>query len=368
MKVSLVLVHYHTPELARRAVESVHEDLARPDSVGLEVEIVLVDNGSDAAGREVLAALPVDLVEPGENLGYARGANLGAERTAGEVLVLANPDLVLLPGCLPALVRAVSNGAAAAGPRLYWDAGRRFLLPPAERRDRVSELAARLALRGAGWSRWARHRWRRHARRHWWTARPVESYQLSGALLAVRRDAWERVGPFDPGYHLYFEETDWLTRLEREDLRAVYEPRAEVVHRHNRSAVGEPRAPEWFAESELRYVRRWYGPLFRAILKLVQPHRERCPYPPRMAGPGRPHLDLADLRSQGALWVEVSPRSCGYPAAAERLPAGAPEWALPEEIWADLGAGRWRATVVDELGRELLTAAFDGPEAAGEPG
>jgi len=373
MKVSVIFVHYRTPELAARAVRSVRAEAAAVAGLAAALEILLVDNGSDAAGRELLAALPARLLEPGENLGFAGGVNLGAAQAAGEVLLLANPDLELLPGCLPALLAALDAGAAAAGPRFYWDRERRFLLPPGERRDRVSELAARLARRGPEWARRARRRWRRHARRHWRAETALTSRHLSGALLAVSRAAWQRVGPFDDGYRLYFEETDWLLRLQRAGLRAVHEPRAEAVHHYNRSAGGEPRAAQWYAESARRFAARWYGTAFRRLAdaverrgvvvqsgEVVQSGGE-TPFPPPLAGtPAPPTLELPAARRP--LWIELSPSPVGLPAAAERLPVGVTRWSLPEALWERMDAGRWSLRVVDDRGRELAAASFERPE------
>ena len=47
MRLAVILVHYHTPELAAAAVEALRADLT---GTGIEVEWRLVDNGSDEAG------------------------------------------------------------------------------------------------------------------------------------------------------------------------------------------------------------------------------------------------------------------------------------------------------------------------------
>ena len=365
MKLSVVLVHYRTPELAAAAVESVRRELARPTAAGLAVEILVVDNGSDAAGRARLADLPVELVEPGENLGFAGGVNLGVERAGGDAFVLANPDVELLPGCLPRLAAALAGGAAAAGPRLVWDRGGRLLLPPTERRGRASELLARLADRGPRWAAFARRRWRRHARRHWRATEAIPSLHLSGALLAVARPAWERVGPFDEGYRLYFEETDWLLRLHRAGLAAVYEPRAVAAHAFARSAAREPRAEEWFEASRRRFAARWYGERFERIAGRIGGAPGGAGLPLPLARPGRPALDLGELLARprrGPLWVEVSPLARGFPAAAERLEGGSGRWELPVPIWEGMTPGTWRLTLADERGRELAAASFVRPE------
>jgi GT2 family glycosyltransferase len=323
MRLALILVHYHTPELAAEAVEALQADLA-----GIETEWLLVDNGSDAEGRAFLESLPVQRIDPGTNLGYAGGVNLGAARSTADALVLMNPDVLVLPGCIPALLDRLKFGAAVAGPAFYWDRGRRMLLPPAEERGRKEELLR------------SRRRWRRHARRHWEARAPLASWSLSGSLLAIRRDAWERVGPFDEGFRLFFEETDWLLRAKRLGLRSEYVPGAEAVHLYNRSAAKEPRSQQWFEESAHRFRRLHYGAGFTWLLERL----------PERAAP-----ELAVLKEvpvDAGYWVEVSPSPAGFPAAAERISASG-LWRLPEEIAGRL-EGSWIVQVTDRDGRELL--------------
>lgn len=328
MRLAVILVHYHTPELAAAAVEALRADLA---GTGIEVEWRLVDNGSDEAGRALLAALPVERIDPGTNLGYAGGVNLGAERSTAEVMVLMNPDVIVQPGCVPALLDALAAGADVAGPRFWWDRGRRLLQPPSEVRARREELARVLAGKSPTWAERARRRWRRHARRHWEAREPLASFSLSGSLLALRRPAWEAVGPFDAGYRLYFEETDWLLRAERRGLAGRYVPAAGAVHLYSQSADREPRAAGWFEESARRFRRRWYGPRFTGLLEGLDRRLPRRVAVASGIPPGG--LRLPQEPSAYPLWVEVSPDPLGFPAAAERLatPPDGP-WDLPAEI------------------------------------
>jgi GT2 family glycosyltransferase len=323
MRLALILVHYHTPELAAEAVAALQADLA-----GIEAEWLLVDNGSDAEGRALLESLPVQRIDPGTNLGYAGGVNLGAARSTADALVLMNPDVLVLPGCIPALLDRLQSGAAVAGPAFYWDRGRRMLLPPAEARGRREELLR------------SRSRWRVHARRHWEASAPLESHSLSGSLLAIRRDAWERVGPFDEGFRLFFEETDWLLRARRLGLRSEYVPGAEAVHLYNRSAVKEPRSQQWFEESAYRFRRLHYGSGFTWLLE----RRKERPAPELPI--------LKEVPVEAGSWVEVSPNPAGFPAATERVSAPG-LWKLPEEIAGRL-EGSWTVQVTDGKGRELV--------------
>jgi N-acetylglucosaminyl-diphospho-decaprenol L-rhamnosyltransferase len=350
---AIVLVHYHTPDLAARAVAALTADL---DGAGLAAEGYVVDNGSDEAGRRRLDELPFRRLGAGANLGYAGGVNLGVAAARADFLLLMNPDVIVEPGCVPALVEALERGAAVAGPRFFWDGGSRLELPPPERRGYLDAGLAALAPRHERWARRARRRWRRHARRHWQARDPLASYALSGSLLAVRRDAWERLGPFDAGFQLYFEETEWLLRAERQRLPSLFVPAARAVHLHAQSAFAEPRAERWFEESAERFRILRYGRRYSRLLERWG-RPEPSDRPPRLAGlPELPVSGLAVPASSGGLWVEVSPNAAGFPAAAERLPAGGSgSWSLPAEIAARLPPSVLRVALVDERGRERAT-------------
>ncbi|MCB1035764.1 MAG: glycosyltransferase family 2 protein [Acidobacteria bacterium] len=353
---SIVIVHYRTPELVGLCVEALRRDLG---DAGLEAELILVDNGSESEDLATFEALGLQRIDPGANVGYAGGVNRGIEAASTDRLVVMNPDVLVLPGCVPELLAVLEGGFSAAGPRLYWDEGRRLLLPPNEPRRRLWELRASLAQLTDAWADRARHAWRRHALRHWTTREPLPSFELSGALLAFRRDAWDRVGSFDEAYPLYFEETDWLHRLRRAGGKAAYVPAAEGVHLYDQSARLEPRAAAWFAQSRSRFLRRHYGALFARLLEALErtagsgQGRSRTPQAPApQAEP--PELSLP----RSACWVEVSPRPAGFPAAAERLGEGQVTWQLPRSVWGRLGPGTYGLRLADADGRELLSRAF----------
>src|SRR5688572_20943901 len=178
------------------------------------------------------------------------------------------------------------------------------------------------------------------SRRHWEASAPLASWSLSGSLLAIRRDAWERVGPFDEGFRLFFEETDWLLRAKRLGLRSEYVPGAEAVHLYNRSAAREPRSQQWFEESARRFRRLHYGSGFAWLLERRKEH----------LAPDLPILK--EVPVEAGSWVEVSPNPAGFPAAAERISAPG-LWKLPEEIAGRL-EGTWTVQVTDRQGRELV--------------
>lgn len=343
----MILVHYRTPQLLAKSVEALTREL---DSLGMSAEITVVDNGSSAAEAAALKRLPVRYIDAGSNLGYARGINLGASAARAKFMVFMNPDVEVRSGCLAHLVLELDRGAAAAGPRFFLDPESRFVIPPTEERTRRAEMLRHLARINSRASHTARRRWRSHARRHWGAEGAIDSYSLSGALLAVRADAWSAIGPFDGRYQLYYEETDWLLRLRAKGLKARYVPDAEATHLYNRSGALEPRAREWFRQSARLFEREYYGTSFSWGLNVVGRVAEAMGSDRRV--PDNLAQVQAVLAAQSGGWLECSETPLGFPAAGCRLQrtdlarAG-------EDFWNGLPAGQYFVRVADDNGGEL---------------
>lgn len=358
---AILLVHYRTPALLVDAVQAVVRDLERSR---LRAEILVIDNGSEEAGRAAWRDLPVRRIDPGANLGYAGGVRCGVEASGAHRIVAMNPDVLVGEGCLSRLMEELDRGAAAAGPQFFWDDDRRLHLPPTEARSALAELHATLARRYPAsplFAHGARRAWRRHAHSHWSAARTFASPALSGALLAFRRDAWNRVGPFDEAFRLYFEETDWLLRLRAAGLESRFVPAAHAVHLFAQSSVQEPRAAGWFAAAERRFRRRYFGTAMTGVLEALgsapPPLGEADPPSLRaVSDSASPEFPLAAFATpRPPVWIEVSLSAGGFPAAGEPLPSHAtsPEkWCLPEEVWQRLPPGELWIRGVDARGSE----------------
>ena len=266
-----------------------------------------------------------------------------------------NPDVIVLPGCLSTLLSAL-NEAMVAGPKFYWNKGKDVLLPPTEERTLVSELSRRLPHR---FEKWARQRWRRHARKHWNAKDSLITASLSGALLALKRHAWEQVGPFDERFQLYFEETDWLIRAQKRKLKTLFVPAAEAVHFYNQSAATEPKAASWFGESAKLFGRGHYGVFvwnaMQALLPETRNPKHRSNTTIQLYEPVEVPLPASDR----ALWIEISPLQRGFPAGTARaLPGRSRAWKLPSEIRELMTDGMYFIRVVDDQASELASYYF----------
>ncbi|KRB50654.1 glycosyl transferase [Phenylobacterium sp. Root700] len=226
-KVSVVMVVYMTGEALQQSVECV---LADP----LVDELVVVDNGStrlEAARLKRLADADrrVRVIQGQGNVGFARGANLGARSAAGEILVFLNPDAFLQPGCIAELVRAIESRPV---PCLV--GGRVLNADRTEqrgaRRGDITPVSALLSL-----SRLAKHvpAWRQYEV-HWETDAPPEGVAavptISGACFCMRREDFDAVQGFDEGYFLHVEDVDLCWRVRQTGGVVLFQPKAEVIH------------------------------------------------------------------------------------------------------------------------------------------
>ena len=109
-KVSIVILSYGDPELTKAALSSLYE--RGPSYPNLE--IIIVDNGSPPDAvldiRKFSDRYPnVSMIENGENLGFAKGNNVGLEAATGEYIMLLNNDTVVTPGAIHAMVRHLDH-------------------------------------------------------------------------------------------------------------------------------------------------------------------------------------------------------------------------------------------------------------------
>lgn len=228
--------------------------------VPLLVEVIVVDNASaDQSVEMVRSRFPqARLIVNERNLGFAAANNQAIVQARGRTLFLLNPDAYLLTGALAGLESflRLHPQAGAAGPNVLnpdgtcqaavfrfptlWDllCEALFLsvLWPNSRLFARKELGGfkRDAVRQVDW--------------------------IQGCALAIRREVWDAVGPFDEGYWMYVEELDWCRRANAQGYRLFFTPDARVVHYGTRS-VSRARAsvlPLGF-RSHFRYFRKHDG-------------------------------------------------------------------------------------------------------------
>ncbi len=221
---TVAVISWNTRALLIRCLRSLEADVAAGDAEVWVVDNCSADGSAEAARTEAPWAT---VIEAPENLGFGGAVNLVADRTEGEWLVCANADVALEPGALRALLDAAGadERAGAVAPRLLLADGRtQHSVYPFPTVPFTVAFNLGLPRLSARWSDELCLEGR------WNADRPRAVPWAIGALLLLRRRAFEQVGGFDGQRWMYAEDLDLGWRLHDRGWVTRYEPRAHVQH------------------------------------------------------------------------------------------------------------------------------------------
>jgi len=202
---------------------------------GVELEILVVDNGSEDGSVEYLRERDVAHLALQHNTGFAVAVNLGVAKTAAPTVLVLNADAHLEPGCAAALLAALDRdpGLGGVAPRILQTEAPP--VPPAAARlysagqaltadGRAVEIGAGEAQGGASLGR-------------------REVFGVCGAACLLRRDLFGQLGGYDESYFAFYEDVDLNVRARIAGWRFLYEPAAVAWHLGNASWQAEAERP-----------------------------------------------------------------------------------------------------------------------------
>jgi N-acetylglucosaminyl-diphospho-decaprenol L-rhamnosyltransferase len=230
--IAVVVVTYNSERLVAGLIESLPVGLA-----GLDWHLVVADNASSDGTADTVRRLApgATVVETGRNGGYAAGINAAVESAPAHTAVLVlNPDVRLLPGCVAELLSTLRRpGTGLAVPRLIDGDGE--LIETMRREPTVlrtlgdavlgATRAGRIPLLGEVVTDRRRY------------GAPAVVDWAEGSTLLISRECWQVCAPWDESFFLYSEETDFALRARDAGLVTRYVPTAEAVHLEGDSRV-----------------------------------------------------------------------------------------------------------------------------------
>lgn len=191
------------------------------------VEIVLVDNASTDASREIISRIApqAKCLFQDRNLGFAGGINAGIRAAHGDWIAVLNNDTEAAPDWLTACVSAVERH-----PEADFLACR--ILDFSERR-RVFSAGDCFLRAGIGYRRGQELNDRSDYHEE------TEIFGASGCAALYRRSALDETGGYDERFFAYLEDVDLALRLQAAGHRGWYVPAAVVYHHGAGTSGGE---------------------------------------------------------------------------------------------------------------------------------
>lgn len=261
VELSIVVVNYNTRDMTLACLDSIAAETRLT-----RYETIVVDNASSDGSAEALAAHPSrpSLIASPSNLGFARANNLAAEFAQGELLLLLNPDTVVLDGAIDRLVafaRRTPQARIWGGRTVFADRS----LNPSSCWSRMTpwNLACRAVgltglfprsplFNGEAYGGWDRG-----------SERTVDI--VSGCFLLIRRGDWTELGGFDPAFFMYGEEADLCLRARALGARPRVTGEATIIHYGGASERTRSAKVLKLLTAKATLIRRHWRPSLRPV-------------------------------------------------------------------------------------------------------
>lgn len=224
--VTIVIVTYNSEQHIGSCLDSVFSQ-----KKSVKQQVVVVDNQSrDGTVSLIREKYPeVKMIASEQNLGFAKGVNLGASHADAEFVLLLNPDTIILDSAVDVIVEFARKNP---GHGLY---GGRTLTPEGELEPSscwglptlwsmgLFAFGLTTALpRNPLFDPESLGNWQRD------TVREVGV--ITGCFLLVPTAVWSELGGLDERYFMYGEDVDLAMRAYRAGYRPVLCPDAKLVH------------------------------------------------------------------------------------------------------------------------------------------
>jgi N-acetylglucosaminyl-diphospho-decaprenol L-rhamnosyltransferase len=222
--VVVIVVTYNSERLLDDLLASLTDGLK-----GVTWHLRVADNASSDGTVPALRRLApaATIIETGRNAGYAAGINAAVHGAPPHsAILILNPDVRLMPGCVAELLDTLGPGTGLAVPQLV--DGDSELIESLRREPTVLRawgdalLGARRAGRYPALGEVVTDRLR-------YDAATVTDW-AEGSTLLISSECWQSCGPFDESFFLYSEETDFALRARDAGFVTRYVPSARAVH------------------------------------------------------------------------------------------------------------------------------------------
>jgi len=218
MGLSVIIVNYKSCDLILGCLKTIYSSENKND-----IEVVVVDNDSkDNCEEKLQLHYPsVRFYQMGYNSGFARANNAGIQIAKGDIILLLNPDTLIINDAVhQCYLRLRQSNYIAAGVQLlnedktpqisgnfFMKGGLNHLMAVPYLGSIIRKLGYLLKVKRTNIPE---------------VSGVAEVDWINGAFLMVKKNAIEKSGMLDEDFFLYSEEIEWCSRLKKVGHMCVY--------------------------------------------------------------------------------------------------------------------------------------------------
>lgn len=255
MKLSVIIVNYNVKYYVEQCLYSLSKALD-----GIDSEIFVVDNdSSDNSVSYIKERFPdVKVIECSSNLGFSRANNIAIKQSAGEYILLLNPDTFVAEATIKESVEFLdaNSKAGGIGVRMHNSDG---TLAMESRRGLPTPLTSFFKMTGLC-SRFPQSRvFGKYYMGYlsWDEAAQIDI--ISGAYCMIRKKALDKIGLLDEDFFMYGEDIDLSYRLTKGGFENWYLPHSILHYKGESTHKSSFKYVHVFYQAMLIFFRKHYG-------------------------------------------------------------------------------------------------------------
>lgn len=273
LELSVIILSYNTKDVTLKCLERLKESV---DYFGKPVEIIVIENGTDGTDGEIKKRYPwIKLIEPGENLGFAKGNNLGIKESNrnSRYYLFLNSDALIKNDTLKKACEFIENhsNCDALGCSLRLENGRfqpsgGFLPTP---------FSTSTWILGIDLLPVINHFLKPfHQKNINFFKSDRKIGWVMGAFLFMKREVVEKTNGFDENFFMYTEEVEWCKRINDADFIIWYTPSFEITHLDKTSSKNDPEKFRKISQKEILgviyFLKKYYPNQVFWVLPIIK--------------------------------------------------------------------------------------------------
>ena len=198
------------------------------------------------------------IIEVNENIGFGRACNLGAKKVEGEILCFLNPDTEIISENINDILKELKNNKeiGVIGPKIT------------EKNGKVQKWITGKEL----------NLWRIlknnfgiiDDEKIWLSKEKRETAWVTGAVLFIKKNLFEKIDGFDERFFMYFEDVDLCKQVRMKKYKILFFPKFTVRHLGGGSAKNRQIQKKEYYKSQDYYFQKWFGVGKTIILQFLR--------------------------------------------------------------------------------------------------